>query len=234
MGGGTLPPALSALPLPAAWEVYDALAELLTYPGADYPARVAAARAALARADREAAALHDGFAARVAGMSVAALQELFTQTFDLNPPCALEVGWHLFGEEYERGAFLVRMREELRRLGLPESTELPDHLTHVLVILGRWPGERGDDFATACVLPAVDRMLTALTGKDQPYEAVLRAIRVVLAHRHGEPLAGTPGGVRRTGFERRVAAVPVLRRASRRRPPNSEPRTLAWAGEEEP
>ena len=26
------------------------------------------------------------------------LQELFIQTFDLNPVCSLEMGWHLFGE----------------------------------------------------------------------------------------------------------------------------------------
>ncbi len=42
-------------------------------------------------------------------------EELYTRTFDLNPVCALEIGWHLFGEDYERGAFLVRMRDQLRR-----------------------------------------------------------------------------------------------------------------------
>jgi len=36
-------------------------------------------------------------------------------TFDINPACALEVGWHLFGEDYMRGQFLVRMREELSK-----------------------------------------------------------------------------------------------------------------------
>ena len=31
------------------------------------------------------------------------IEETFTRTFDVNPACALEVGWHLFGEEYARG-----------------------------------------------------------------------------------------------------------------------------------
>ena len=43
------------------------------------------------------------------------VEEAFTGTFDVNPACALEVGWHLFGEEYARGMFLVRMREEMRK-----------------------------------------------------------------------------------------------------------------------
>ena len=64
-----------------------------------------------------------------------ALEEAFTGTFDVNPACALEVGWHLFGEEYARGMFLVRMREELRKYGLAESSELPDHVSHVLAIV---------------------------------------------------------------------------------------------------
>src|SRR6266568_3182701 len=58
-----------------------------------------------------------------------ARQELYVQTFEFNPACTLELGWHLFGENYERGEFLVRMREQLRRHGIAESNELPDHLT---------------------------------------------------------------------------------------------------------
>ena len=63
------------------------------------------------------------------------VEETFTGTFDINPACALEVGWHLFGEEYARGMFLVRMREELRKYNLSESVELPDHLSHVLAVV---------------------------------------------------------------------------------------------------
>jgi len=178
---------------PEPGEAHDALAGLFVYPDDGFPARLVGARQALTRTDAAAAAELDRFAADIERQSIEAMQELFTRTFDINPECALEVGWHLFGEEYLRGAFLVRMREELRRLGMEESAELPDHLTHVLAILARWSGERADDFATACVLPAVDRMLQALAGKDDPYESALRAVRVFLAHRHGEPLAEAAG-----------------------------------------
>ena len=69
------------------------------------------------------------------------VEEAFTRTFDVNPTCALEVGWHLFGEEYARGMFLVRMREELRKYSLPESAELPDHIAHVLAVVAAMPDD---------------------------------------------------------------------------------------------
>ncbi len=104
-------------------------------------------------------------------------EELYTQTFDLNPVCSLEVGWHLFGEEYARGAFLVRMREELRKHGIPEATELPDHLTYALRLVERMAPADAGEFSARYLVPALDKMLAALEGKGNPYESVLREIR---------------------------------------------------------
>ena len=95
------------------------------------------------------------------------LQELYAATFDLDPHCSLEVGWHLFGENYERGEFLVKMRVELRRLGVGESTELPDHLTHALAALGRMEPQEAAEFATACLFPALDKMCAATAGASR-------------------------------------------------------------------
>ncbi len=66
------------------------------------------------------------------------VEEAFTRTFDVNPACALEVGWHLFGEEYTAAMFLVRMREELRKHGSAgvERTARPHD--------ARAGGDRGD------------------------------------------------------------------------------------------
>ena len=79
------------------------------------------------------------------------LEEAYTRTFDVNPACALEIGWHLFGEDYMRGQFLVRMRGELAKYGIPESSELPDHLTHVLAVIAAMPDDEARDSRTrAC------------------------------------------------------------------------------------
>lgn len=110
------------------------------------------------------------------------VEEAFTRTFDVNPACALEVGWHLFGEEYARGMFLVRMREELRKHDIPETTELPDHITHVLAIVAAMPSKEADRFVRACVLPAVEKMRNALSGQDTPYALPISSLMRVLVH----------------------------------------------------
>jgi nitrate reductase molybdenum cofactor assembly chaperone NarJ/NarW len=157
--------------------IYDALVALLTYPEADYPQRIEASVQVAPQQCREQL---QQFAVQMQGLRTDQLQELFTQTFDLNPMCSLELGWHLFGENYERGLLLVRVREELRRHGLAESTELPDHLTHVLRLVERMEHETAADFVAACVLPSLEKMLQALHGKENPFEHVLLAVRSLL------------------------------------------------------
>lgn len=164
--------------------IFEMLADLLRYPGEDTLPHLADCARVLAPVDTEAARLLEDLAARLEGRSIEQLQELFIQTFDLSPVCSLEMGWHLFGENYERGALLVKMRQELRRYGLPESDELPDHLTHALALLGRMEPERAEEFAAACVLPALAKMLEALKDKENPMENILQALARVLRSRY--------------------------------------------------
>ena len=109
-------------------------------------------------------------------------EEVFTRTFDVNPACALEVGWHLFGEEYARGMFLVRMREELRKYNIAETSELPDHIAHVLAVVAAMPADEAERFVGACVLPAVEKMRQALDGKDTPYRHAINCLTLSLRH----------------------------------------------------
>lgn len=187
--------------------LYDQLAALLRYPDAAYLDGVDTCCRALAAAEPDVAARVEQFAAGVRQLPVAELEELFTRTFDINPVCSLEVGWQLFGEEYARGTFLVRMRQEMRRFGLAESTELPDHLTHVLAILGRMEPDRADDFATACVLPAVERMCASLAGKDVPYEHALGALRTFLVARRGAAIRSGEADVSESGTRTEVEGM---------------------------
>ena len=103
-----------------------------------------------------------------------AMQELYVQTFELNPACTLEIGWHLFGENYERGEFLVRMREQLRRHGVAESIELPDHLTHLLALIGRMEHSEATDLVGSSVLPGLGKIKAALG--DSTYSELIVAI----------------------------------------------------------
>jgi len=163
--------------------IYNALIALLTYPQADYPQQM---EASVQVATGDCRAQLEQFAMQMRGLRTDQLQELFTQTFDLNPMCSLELGWHLFGENYERGLLLVRVREELRQHGLRESTELPDHLTHVLRLVERMDHETAADFVAACVLPALEKMLQAVRDKKNPFENVLLAVRSLLRNQFPE------------------------------------------------
>jgi nitrate reductase assembly molybdenum cofactor insertion protein NarJ len=162
-----------------------ALGRLLAYPLEDFPRDLDAALEATGRFSPEAAAPLEAFAAAVRPLTPDEREELFTRTFDINPIGALEIGWHLFGEDYHRGALLVRLRTELRRHGIEEAGELPDHLTRVLALLDCMEADEAGEFARACVLPALDKMLAGFQGKENPYERLLHSATVVLVQRFG-------------------------------------------------
>jgi nitrate reductase delta subunit len=160
---------------------HDGLAELLTYPGEGYLASVARVRHTLGAGPGAAEEQIAAFAAGVESLSTDALRELFTTTFDLNPVCALEVGWHLYGETYDRGEFLVKARGILRECAIAESGELPDHLSYLIQAVQRLDAARASELAATTLLPAVTKMQTALAGKGNPYEHLLAAVRTLVA-----------------------------------------------------
>ena len=162
---------------------YDAFAGLLSYPQPEYREQI---EACLRLAPSGCCEELEQFSVAVEKLATHELQELFTGTFDLNPVCSLELGWHLFGENYERGLLLVRMREELRGHGVEESSELPDHLTHVLRLLGRMDDDPAADFTAACVLPALEKMQQAMLGKSNPFQHVLQAAAILLRREFSE------------------------------------------------
>ncbi|MCC7177505.1 MAG: nitrate reductase molybdenum cofactor assembly chaperone [Acidobacteria bacterium] len=170
----------------AAHPVLAVLADALSYPDASTPALVARCADAQAWAPPEAAADLRAFAGGLAGASLAATQEQFIAAFDFDPKCTLDIGWHLFGENYDRGDFLVRLRGLLAAHGLDEGHELPDYLPQVLRLLGRLPADTAASLAAESVLPAVDKILEGLASREGPYPHLLRSVRTVvsaLAHR---------------------------------------------------
>lgn len=130
--------------------------------------------------DCRSAAAVQALADRAGGESIGSLQEMFTETFDLTPACALEVGWHLFGEDYERGAFLVRVREQLRAHGIDEGVELPDHLASLLALVGHDP-ENVHALIGDALVPATGKMLAALETNRSPFHPVMDALSELLA-----------------------------------------------------
>ena len=114
---------------------FQLLADALEYP---QPGLVEAVRecAALLAADNLAAAacLHE-FGNFVEETPRGRLEEVYTDTFDLNAACYPYVGYHLFGESYQRSLFMLGLNERYRAHGFVVSGELPDCLAVLLRFL---------------------------------------------------------------------------------------------------
>lgn len=164
---------------------YEALSRLLTYPRADYAEFVEQLPQSLAETDPEAGVALAPFAAVVNELSLTELQELFTRTFDLSPACTLEVGWHLFGEEYARGAFMASLRERMRLNAVEESGELPDHLTHLLRLADAVEEEERGKIVGTFLLPAIAKMSKPFEDSDNPYAHVMKTVTGVLERTPG-------------------------------------------------
>jgi nitrate reductase assembly molybdenum cofactor insertion protein NarJ len=132
----------------------------------------------------EAAALLQPLHDHVRAMSNEEVQELYTRTFDINAVCTLEIGWHIYGEDYARGALLVKLREQLRLVNVPESCELPDHLTHVLLLMGRLNGEEADELASRYLLPGLDKMAEGMAKGEHAYRALIETVSKVVRTDH--------------------------------------------------
>ena len=155
-------------------ELYELLAGLLEYPHEDWPTQTERARAAANSALGE-------FIVAVESLSVIGLQELYTRTFDLNPSCALEVGYHVFGENYKRGEFLAHLRETEAPFALGQDQQLPDYLPVLLRLLVKLEDEelRGS-LIVECLIPAIEKMLASFKESDNPYRLLLEAVRSTL------------------------------------------------------
>ena len=158
-------------------QLYDQLAQLFRYPSQDYPGAVEQCRQSLRQQFPQLSDRLDRFSEHVHATRLEDLEELFTRTFDLNPVCCLEVGWHLFREDYNRGAFMVQIRQQLRSCGIVESSELPDHLSHILQLLGRLEDADAKRLSETHVLPALKKMQEGMIGKNNPYEDVLGVVQ---------------------------------------------------------
>ena len=161
---------------------YDGLADLLGYPDAVFPALAHDTRTDVAIRSPEAAAALSVFVDTTAALSAAEMEELYTRTFDLQAPCCLEVGWQIFGDTYNRGSFLVRLRLAARDHGVAEASELPDHLATILRVIGRLHDDEDPrGLVQEAVLPAVEKMRASFGDGTNPYRSVLDAIATLLA-----------------------------------------------------
>lgn len=117
----------------------------------------------------------------LAGLEVWQAEELYCHTFDFSKTLTLEMGWHLFGEDYHRGAFLVQLRDFQRDYAVPNfGVELPDHLANLVLILDAMQDPEARATLVQQVSTALAKVLANFGETDNPYATVLKAVSLIL------------------------------------------------------
>jgi nitrate reductase delta subunit len=161
--------------------LYEILANLLEYPDDDWGVRLELDRQRINQESAGLATQFLEFCKKTEHFSVSTLQEKYTQTFDLNPVCTLEVGYHLFGENYKRGLFLANLRATEAPYELGQMNQLPDYLPVLLRLLNRLTDtELRSALIRECLIPAADKMVAALSEAGNPYSDLLSIVSSAL------------------------------------------------------
>ena len=157
-------------------DAYEQLADLLEYPEVNWAPMMKA------YANIDPPEPFESFRTGIEELSLSHLQELYTRTFDLNPVCALEVGYHLFGENYKRGEFLANLRQTEAPFDLGQEHQLPDYLPVLLRLLTKLEDEEElrASLISECLIPAIGKMLAPLQDGENPYRYLLETVRTAL------------------------------------------------------
>lgn len=166
-------------------ELLSAFAKVLEYPWPerDLLAEARTCRRLLAEQAPQAVDEFDRFLAFIEREAPARIEERYTGTFDLNPVVSPYVGYHLFGESYQRGTFMARLKETYAEQNFAANeNELPDHLGILLRFLAVTEEEPlATELVNECLLPALERMENVFDeSSENPYAAVVRVLRQVV------------------------------------------------------
>jgi len=170
---------------------YEMLASSLEYPNEQWHAGLDRCQQCLTAEAPDVAAGFIEFRHKLLDLPIDRMQEIYTQTFDLNPVCTLDIGYHLFGENYKRGELLAKLRETEEPFELGQANQLPDQLPVLLRLL---PKLEDEELRLALIseilIPALIKMTEALSHTDNPYRYLIEMINNSLrreAPRHSAP-----------------------------------------------
>lgn len=165
-------------------------AAILGYPSPDLLERVRECQALASTIDPEIAARLGDLRAFVEVTPQGRLEEVYTATFDLDATYHPYLGYHLFGESYERSVFLIELKERYRAQGYTaDERELPDRLSIVLDFLSvSTDTGLNREIVQEALLPALEKMTQRSQEADDepaaddfhPYQGVLQALQLLL------------------------------------------------------
>ncbi len=166
--------------------IYSLLADVLEYPTPEIAEQAEACAFALALVNGKAQGHFETFSKFCTTVPVSRIEELYTDTFDLQALCCPYVGFHIFGEDRGRGMFMVRLKEHYRAENHEVNGELPDHISVMLRFLSdRERSSENMDLISYCLIPAMKKMVFLFKDGANPYRGVLEAALVLLETEKG-------------------------------------------------
>jgi len=157
--------------------IYALLAQSLVYP---HPGLLDELQAGAKAAGKgPAQGKFSAFIKQIGRLSLEEWEELATRTLDLSPAAAPYVGFQVWGESYQRGAFMAKLNRAMAELDIDPEGELPDHLIPVLRYLAA--AEQPLPELAEHLPTALERMIAIMKEKDRGnpylhvYEAALAA-----------------------------------------------------------
>ena len=175
--------------------IYLQFAQLFDYPDHNLPRQIEECAAELKGTLPQAARLLEEFQHSQQKLGISHLQEAYTATFDLQPECTLNLGYHLFGEDQRRGMFLAKLKGFCEKAAIDTGSELPDNLCHLLrYVAARPESEESRAIVADCLLPAVSKIARGTSEKSNPYRPVLDALLLLL--QYGSEAEPVPSGLR--------------------------------------
>ena len=159
---------------------YRHLSSLLEYPSPALTARVSSCLDWLESVNSQAAAWLRKFQTHVEQTALTQLEEIYSATFDLQPKCVPYAGYHLFGENYQRGAFMVKLQEQYRCYGFSWGNELPDHIAVILRFMSVLPDpEAARVMREDCLIPVFQKIMAGFAKEDRSiYGPALQTVLV--------------------------------------------------------
>jgi nitrate reductase assembly molybdenum cofactor insertion protein NarJ len=116
----------------------------------------------------------ESFIAHVVGESLEMQQEYFISTFDVQAVCFLDIGYILYGEDYNRGVFLSHMKREQEQSGNDCGSELPDHLPCMLSLLPKMQDQvLAEELVVSVMVPALKKMVSSFRPTGNLYREML-------------------------------------------------------------
>jgi nitrate reductase delta subunit len=159
-------------------EIYQLFALLLTYPTPDLLAKIEDKYGQLLSNNSESKQLIEQFQDFVKSISINDLEELYTSTFDVNPVCFPYPGFQLFGENFNRADFLVKLKQKYQEHGfIAPDNELADHLPILLQFLSTLNPDDilAQELLEDCLIPALEKMTEGFKT-DHPYGLIIQAL----------------------------------------------------------